>query len=74
MVIRLLSADSDEVDFKVVWNKKAFDVSLSLNEKVLKLKEHMQSLVGMLDRCELCVYKHLSAFIQYYTYLIHLML
>ena len=51
----VLSAESDVVDFKVVWNKKTYDVSLSLNEKVLKLKHHMQSLVGMFNRCEVCI-------------------
>ena len=58
MVIRvanLLSTVSEVVDFKVVWNKKPFDVSLSLNDKVLKLKQHMESLVGKLNRCDVCV-------------------
>ena len=34
--------------FRVVWKKNNYDVTFPLDEKVLKLKEHIQTLTGLL--------------------------
>ena len=34
------------VNFRVVWNKKNYDVEFDVNQTVDKLKEHIQSLTG----------------------------
>ena len=48
-----VNADIDEgqvekVDFKVVWKKNTYDVSFPLDERVDKLKEHINTLCGEL--------------------------
>lgn len=42
----LLAVGSETVDFRVVWNKKNFDITFSLDEKISKLKLHLQTLIG----------------------------
>ena len=36
----------EKVDFKVVWKKNTYDVSFPLDERVNKLKEHINTLCG----------------------------
>lgn len=36
----------EKVEFKVVWKKNTYDVSFPLDERVDKLKEHINSLCG----------------------------
>ena len=36
----------DLVDFKVVFNKKKYDVSFPLDETIAKLKTHIQEITG----------------------------
>lgn len=35
------------VSFRVVWKKKVYDVTFPLDEKALKLKEHIHTLTGL---------------------------
>ncbi len=37
---------AETVKFRVVWKKKTFDVTFGLDEKAIKLKEHIQTLTG----------------------------
>lgn len=37
----------EEVKFRVVWKKNSYSVTFPLDEKVLKLKEHIQTLTGV---------------------------
>lgn len=36
----------EKVDFKVVWKKNTYDVSFPLDDRVDKLKEHINTLCG----------------------------
>lgn len=36
----------EEVKFRVVWKKNSYNVTFPLDKKVLKLKEHIQTLTG----------------------------
>lgn len=38
----------EKVDFKVVWKKNTYDVTFPLDERVDKLKEHINTLCGEL--------------------------
>ncbi len=49
-------ADGEVVSFRVVWKKTSYDVAFPLDEKALKLKEHIQTLTGMVV-C-VCVHMH----------------
>ena len=37
---------AEELHFRVVWKKKIFEVSFGAEQKVAKLKEHIQTLTG----------------------------
>lgn len=39
-------ADTECVDFRVVWKKNSYDVTFPLDEKAIKLKEHVETLTG----------------------------
>lgn len=39
--------------FRVVWKKQTFEVSFGAEQKVAKLKEHIQTLTGLLDTLKL---------------------
>jgi hypothetical protein len=41
------SSDAEKVDFKVIYNKKKFDVSFAVDSDVGALKSHLQSLIGI---------------------------
>lgn len=36
----------ETVKFRVVWKKTIFDITFGLDEKAIKLKEHIQTLTG----------------------------
>lgn len=37
----------ETVNFRVVWKKQTFEVTFGLDQKVSKLKEHVQTLTGL---------------------------
>ncbi len=39
----------ETVKFRVVWKKTTYDVTFGLDEKAIKLKEHIQTLTGHFD-------------------------
>ncbi len=45
-IIMLGFVPADTVKFRVVWKKSTFDVTFGLDEKAIKLKEHIQTLTG----------------------------
>ena len=45
---------SGEVTFRVVWKKKSYNVTFPMDEKAIRLKEHIETLTGnFCDRCAL---------------------
>lgn len=56
---------SDMVTFRVVWKKNSYTVTFPVDEKALKLKQHIQTLTGnstlkvyvllSIDQCKLCL-------------------
>ena len=43
---------SGEVTFRVVWKKKSYDVTFPIDEKAIRLKEHIETLTG--NFCDWC--------------------
>lgn len=43
----VVSAEEETVSFRVVWKKQTFEVTFGLDQKVSKLKEHVQTLTGL---------------------------
>ena len=49
-----MSYIGDSVDFRVVWKKKSYNVKFLLDEKAIKLKEHIESLTGTVQYLQGC--------------------
>ncbi len=55
------------VDFRVVWKKINYDVTFPLDEKAIKLKEHIESLTGMQELLlRIINYLNVALFLQEY--------
>lgn len=46
---------SEEIQFRVVWNKKNYDVTFGLDETADSLKQHIESLTGSNCNDPLCI-------------------
>lgn len=51
---------TEKVDFKVIYNKKKYDVNFPLDEKIKALKEHLQGLTELPSPMQKLVFKGIA--------------
>jgi hypothetical protein len=52
-----INEPSDNIDFKIVYNKQNYNVSFSLSASILSLKQHIETLTGVPHSMQKLVYK-----------------
>ncbi|KAI8494966.1 ubiquitin domain-containing protein UBFD1-like isoform X1 [Branchiostoma floridae x Branchiostoma belcheri] len=56
----VLSEPKETIDFKVMWNKKKYDITFPLDDTVEMLKKHIHSLTGIPPAMQKLMYKGLA--------------